>query len=53
MSELKEKKRICFDLEEFKEFFISLDLNCDFNEKSGNIEWVDGILLKGEIKGNE
>lgn len=50
MSELEEKKRIYFNLEEFKDFFSSLDLNCRFNEESGNIESVDGILLKGEIK---
>ena len=50
MSELEEKKRIYFNLEEFKDFFSLLDLNCRFNEESGNIESVDGILLKGEIK---
>jgi len=45
----KEKKKIYFNLEEFKVFFSSLDLNCRFNEESGNIESVDGIFLKGEI----
>lgn len=50
---MEERKKICFDLEEFKDFFISLDLNCEFNEENGNIEGVDGILLKGEINGSE
>lgn len=49
MSELEEKKRIYFNLEEFKDFFSSLDLNCRFNEESGNIESIEGILLKGKI----
>lgn len=50
MSELeKEKKRICFNLNEFKDFFSSLNLNCVFNEERGFIYSVDGILLKGKI----
>ena len=54
MRELEEKKRINFNLEEFKDFFSSLDLNCRFNDASGNIESVEGILLKGKIeKGSE
>ena len=47
MENKKEKERIYFNLEEFKRFFSSLDLNCRLNE--GNIESIDGISLKGEI----
>ncbi len=43
-------KKICFDLEEFKEFFGDLDLNCNFNEETGAIYWVDGIIIKGLIE---
>ena len=43
----KEKKIVSFNLKEFNDFFFSLNLNCSFNE--GNIESVDGILLKGKI----
>ena len=46
---MTKNKRICFNLEELKLFFSSLDLNCNFNEESGFIEDVNGILLKGNI----
>ena len=47
---MSEKKKIIFDLEEFKDFFWSLDLHCSFNELTGEIYWVDGVIIKGKIK---
>ncbi len=52
---IDEKKSICFDFEEFKEFIyllINLDLSLKFNKKTGNIERSEGsfeVLLNGEI----